>query len=510
MSNFYRSDFDTFSPPPRKDHLFLWTVFILLLTGFAMACWLGSFYIFGHPEDARSYRILQKLHKLDPPKRFEITEAPPGEFLTAQKLFERYNTYPPLRLKAENDELLRMYIDNYTGTKRLVPYIVGQFTILDTHVLTPSDVFPSGVAAVAEASDFPQVMLEHVYPAQGKDVEALKGMLKTGLDVKLAKTLDLAAVIHIQRLADGNLQFTAVPLLYGSYALKEGEGTFSLQPPPALNIPGGLPIIRGAELDHTMQVYAEYQRENTPVSTILDQPMTTPTTAAPTGSLLVRMNANLAPDISVPMHPPKGKHHGLPTPTPEIAVNSPAAAPGQPQQPMLAMANPAPRPLDPTSSQPAPQAVPVATPIPLSPNGVALTPFLQSAPEPVITNNGASWRTYAPGQMPRGRVIAPSDAAPLVDTGLGGERLYLRGNFVVTESEDNRAILRPQTNMLTSILRPGSGGTRVIVQYPAGVEPPLEGSTLARDESRPFMITDVRRGSDGAINLYVREITTPQ
>ena len=99
MSNFYRSDFDTFSPPPRKDHLFLWTVFILLLTGFAMACWLGSFYIFGHPEDVRSYRILQKLHKLDPPKRFEITAAPPGEFFTPQKLYEKYATMPDAELQ---------------------------------------------------------------------------------------------------------------------------------------------------------------------------------------------------------------------------------------------------------------------------------------------------------------------------------------------------------------------------------------------------------------------------
>jgi len=128
----------------------------------------------------------------------------------------------------------------------------------------------------------------------------------------------------------------------------------------------------------------------------------------------------------------------------------------------------------------------------------------------VIMNNGASWRTYAPGQMPRGRVIAAPDAARLADTGLGGERLYLRGDFVVTASEENRAVLRPQSNAFSALLRPGSGGTRVIVQYPAGVEPPAEGSTFARDETRPFMITDVRRGPDGSINLYVREITSQQ
>jgi hypothetical protein len=517
MSDFYTRDFDTLSAPPRKDNLFLWTVLILLLTGFAMACWLGSFYIFGHPEDIRSYKILQKLHKLDPPKRFEITAAPAGEFLTAQKLFDRYNAYPPLKLKAENDELLRMYINNYQSTKKLVPYIVGRFTILSSHELHPSDLFPSGVAAVAQASDYPQVLLEHVYTSDAKNVPALLAMLKTGLDVKLARTLDLAAVIHIQRLDNGSLQFTAVPLLYGSYAVKQGEGAFSLQPPPGINLAAGLPIIRGPALDQTLQNYAQYQRENTPVSSALDQPMSTPAASASPGSELVRLNANPAPDISVPMHAPKGTHASPAPAAPAIAV-AVAAPTAQPlpldHQPTLAMNNPRPRPLE-TPAEPVPsqpvsaEAVPFASPQPLAANGVQLTPFLQSAPAPVLTNNDASWRTYAPGQMPRGRVIEPGDAAPLADNGLGGERLYLRGNFVVTASEENRAVLRPQASVLGSLLKPGGGSTRVIVQYPAGIEPPSEGATFARDDTRPFQITDVRRGADGQINLYVREITTP-
>ena len=320
MADFYTRDFDTLSAPPRKDNLFLWTVFILLLMGFAMACWLGSFYIFGHPEKIQSYKILQKLHKLDPPKRFEITLAPPGEFLTAQKLFERYNTYPPLKLQAENDELLRMYINNYQNTKKLVPYIVGRFTILDSYELKPADLFPSGVAALAQSADFPQVLLEHVYTSDARDVPALKTMLKTGLDVKLAKTLDLAAIIHIQRLENGSLQFTAVPLLYGSYALKQGAGTFSLQPPPGINLIAGLPIVRGPAVAQTLQDYAAYQRQNTPASTALDQPMSTPAVSAPSASELVRVNAAPAAEISLPMHAAHGKGHPSATPATPAAV----------------------------------------------------------------------------------------------------------------------------------------------------------------------------------------------
>src|SRR3954468_17535582 len=87
-----------------RDHLFLWTVFILLLIGMAFACWLGSFYIFGHPEQPRSYQILKKLKKLEPPRRFEVTAAPPGEFMGPQKLFEKYSKYSRLQLEQENAE----------------------------------------------------------------------------------------------------------------------------------------------------------------------------------------------------------------------------------------------------------------------------------------------------------------------------------------------------------------------------------------------------------------------
>ena len=64
---------DPYSRPRRtRVNYFAWTVAILLLTGLAFAAWLGSFYIFDQPERPDSYRILQKLHKIDPPKRFEL------------------------------------------------------------------------------------------------------------------------------------------------------------------------------------------------------------------------------------------------------------------------------------------------------------------------------------------------------------------------------------------------------------------------------------------------------
>src|SRR4051794_34395863 len=107
MAKDYYDDYDEPIESSGRDNLFLWTIFILLLIGVAFACWLGSFYVFGHPEHARPYAILKKLGKIEAPRRFEVTAAPPGEFLPPQKLFERYAKKTPLELKQENDELLR-------------------------------------------------------------------------------------------------------------------------------------------------------------------------------------------------------------------------------------------------------------------------------------------------------------------------------------------------------------------------------------------------------------------
>src|SRR5256885_17188023 len=79
----------------KKTNFFAWSVAILLLTGFALAAWLGSFYIFWQPERPQSYKILKKLHKIEPAKRFELTAAPAGEFFTPKQLSDASNPVRP-------------------------------------------------------------------------------------------------------------------------------------------------------------------------------------------------------------------------------------------------------------------------------------------------------------------------------------------------------------------------------------------------------------------------------
>src|SRR5881392_1163812 len=137
--------------PRQRTNYFAWTLAILFLTGFAFAAWLGSFYIFWQPERPQSYRILKKLHKIEPAKRFELTAAPAGEFLTSKQLYDRYIALSPTELTTLNAELIRNYIRNFQQVRGLVPYVVGRFNIMEARELALNDVFMYGMVALANA-----------------------------------------------------------------------------------------------------------------------------------------------------------------------------------------------------------------------------------------------------------------------------------------------------------------------------------------------------------------------
>src|SRR5213596_2227863 len=165
---------EPYARPRRRINYFAWTVAILLLIGFALAAWLGSFYIFNQPERPDSYRILQRLHKIEPPKRFELTAAPAGEFLNPKELYERYIGMGAAELAKTNAELLRNYIRNYQQVRGLVSYVVGRYIIIAVRELGPEDVFPSGMAALTAAVDSGELLMEHHYPANPEALPLMK------------------------------------------------------------------------------------------------------------------------------------------------------------------------------------------------------------------------------------------------------------------------------------------------------------------------------------------------
>ncbi len=496
----FSREFRTVPGPHRKDNLFIWTVGIILLIGIALTCWLGTYYIFGHPEKPDSYHILKDvLHKLDAPKRFELTAAPPGNFLNPQKAFETYGSMSRYELNRQNEALLRDYINNYQNTKNLVPYLTGRYSIMSSYELKESDFMGVGMVALAQAVDNPQVIIEHLYPATPQALPILEDMLRSGLDIKLEKSLDLSAVIHIERTPDGRLLFTVVPLLYGSYSVKQGSGTFSLEPPPQLKPGAGLPIVRGQLYQDALKTYAAYTKKFAPVPSPTAGGMVPVAPGVP-ATTIVRVESpspTPAPTPTPAASAASGIARMTPPPTPEA---TPKATP-KPEPTVVASATPA-------VPSPTPGPVAVVSPTPAK---VALKPFLVSSPTPgAVASGGGNWRTYAPGKMPRGRLVSLSDAADLAKRGTGGERLYLHGSFVVSISGENRAVLRSSSSLgnAFSAVTTAAPPPRVVVEYPAGTAPPTQNKTFSRSEDRPFEVTSVRKDANGQVTIFAREVTS--
>lgn len=494
----------------KKTNFFAWSVAILLLTGFAFAAWLGSFYIFWQPERPQSYRILKKLHKIEPAKRFELTAAPAGEFLSSKQLYDRYIALSPTELATLNAELARNYIRNFQQVRGLVPYVIGRFNIMEARELTPNDVFLSGMVALTGAVDHGELLLEHVYPADPQALPLMKQTLVTGLEIKLERTHDLSAILHAERLADGRIMITAMPLLYGSYTVTRGPGTFTLEPPLDLNLAAGWPLFKDAARKNAELQFAAYRDRNAPKTTE-SMAGIAPTAPPPSTNELIRVEPAAqveTPKVAVVTPPPpptpsptKGKkgdkknQKGTPTPSP-----TPAWSPT-----MVAQNSPLPLPTPPLATPAATPAVAAASP---AAPGATPSPSASPADALASTAGGGNWKTFSPGKMPVGRLIALGDLRDLADRGLAGERVYLKGQFVVNFTEPNRAVLRPKTGLTDAVLKLAGGGQnlRIIVDFPAGYTPPPRGATVNRDEARPYEITEVRKQADGQLNVFVREI----
>jgi hypothetical protein len=537
---------EPYARPARRINYFAWTVAILLLIGLALAAWLSSFYIFGQPERPDSYRILQKLHKIEPPKRFELTAAPAGEFLNPQQLYERYVGMGAAELARTNAELTRNYIRNYQQVRGLVPYVVGRYTIVATRELSSGDVFTSGMVALTNAIDNGELLMEHLYPANPEALPLMKQTLTVGLEIKLERTHDISAVIHAERLVDGRIMVTAVPLLYGSYTVTRGLGTFRLQPPLFLNLAAGWPLFKSQERTAIEQRLADNRQK---AAATQGGPVPLPglsqsATPPPPENELVRVeqarpvvafspphvlakNDKLAKATPLPKGKKSSKKQKLESPPPALTPAQPvvaqkpsaptptpitvASARTPPHVPNIPAVTPAPAPNVPGAGpQPVAQApsVPTATPVPVLP----------AQPAPPDTSNvalasnagGGSWKTFPPGKMPLGRLIGTGDLRDVAEHGLAGERVYLKGQFVVNFSEANKAVLRPRTKLTDKVLHLGGGSsTRIIVEFPSGYAPPPQGAVVSRDEMRPYEITEVRKQEDGQLNVFVREIMQP-
>jgi len=484
---FKDSDSDP-SKPAHKDEggLFGWTILILIFIGIAIACWIGSFYVFGHPEKPFSHEVLTKLKKIEPPKRFELTEAPRGEFLRAPQIIERFGKMKPRQLERTNEILIRNYIRNYKPADGLVPYVLGTFNILDSFELTGSDYFPSGVTALAVSKDDPRLLIEQIFSSGKRVIPTLHRTLLTGLDIDLKRENELAAIIHIERLKDGRLKLTTVSIMYPSYESAASDGTFTLEPPTMLNVRAGLPVVDATRQNEADAKYEHFRKKARLTATKKQEPKLEDEAAAQARLMRVEKPIPLFTPEPTATATPTLLASAVPNPSP-AAIPSPTPTPSTTPPPSLTPA---------LSATPSPSPSPSATPTP-SP-----TP---EAPKAIAAAGSKNWPVYEPGRMPRGRLVAPSELSDIAKKGTSGERIYLQGSFNVTAAGGDRAVMRaPQRGFGSR-----TDNIRIIVQYPNGMTAPADGSAVSRDSRRPFQVMEVKESLGGQINVYVREVTKP-
>ncbi|HEY5036270.1 MAG TPA: hypothetical protein VII74_03970, partial [Chthoniobacterales bacterium] len=344
------------------------------------------------------------------------------------------------------------------------------------------------------------LLMEHVFTtADVHDAKLLTPMLAMGLDMNFERSHDLSAVIHAERLPDGRIQITAVPLLYGSYAVTRGTGTFSLEPPNELNLEAGWPIFKGDSRRRAEVRYDSYRQKLAPTTSSLPIVGLPPAKTAPQRvDALVRVEAAvpLPAEPSAPQIPFRhGAHHKE---VAEAEKNNQPASPS-PSPPSLVVR----------------RALPIgANDVEVAAAGASSTPRVMRAlpldaaspATAIASTTGATWKTFPAGQVPAGRMLDPAGLREVANKGTQGQRVYLRGQFVVNFADGNRAVLRPTVDGASAAF---SHGARIIVDYPAGAPLPEPGSVLERDASRPFEVTEVRQQSDGQLNVFVREIIRP-
>jgi hypothetical protein len=576
------------------DGIFTWTIFIFLLMGFALFCWMGSFYIFGHPEKAGNYRLLMRLHKLEEPQRFALTEAPRGEFLKPQQLLERFAPLTQREIKRFNDQLLANFLRNYHQTHDLTPYVTQTYRVLATFPLNKKHFLYPGVCSLLQSVDQPEIFLEQLFSTASDDTSSLEQTLTSGQEIKFEKPLDLSAILYIEKLPEERLKLTTISLLYGSYGpASSGPILFSLTPPNHLNLESGLPLLSPQDFRAAEEQYQAYLKQSgfsnsgelksalQPNTPSLLQIVSNKSTSSTTTSSFKKSSSKNIPRTAKALPVTTSSTTNTPTAQAEpmsapkvaraIALNTTAVLPAIPvnhstssteralpptaeaaktptQQPLTRVAdhNQAVSPLppqgeaaplenrklevtdpfsaaialqksSPSSNQPLAETTASSlssittssTPATdISSSSIPTTDTTSSTAivaSPIPSTNSGIWPLYEPGKTPHGRFVEASRLADLVEQGVAGEPLYVQGDFAVTASGADRSVLRYQGKK-SSLPPDRIAKTRIIVAYPTGIAPPREGTLVTRAQDCPLMITDVKKGGDGSINIYAREI----
>ncbi|MBX7211285.1 MAG: hypothetical protein K1X78_23460 [Verrucomicrobiaceae bacterium] len=225
----------SFSKNKPGSGLFWWTILITLLMGAAIFCWFFSIILFTHPEKPLHYRLLAKVKKLEPLRKFSPLSVPQGKFLTPRELLAEYFADNAEHLSVSNDQLKRAYIKNY---KEQAPkYVKGAFTVVAARELKKTDVFTKGWVVRARADDIEDVDLEMVFPG----VDSAPVAYAQGDKITLDQTSTFASAVHVQKLPLDRICVTVLPLAYQGFRVA-AVGELQMDAPELLNMDAPWPV----------------------------------------------------------------------------------------------------------------------------------------------------------------------------------------------------------------------------------------------------------------------------
>lgn len=209
----------------------IWLAVIAVLIGLNFASWSFCMWVFGQPEHPMNYRLLTKLERLDPIHGFTPVSAPRGKFLSAKDLYAQVYPFSDTELRAYNGILKRSYLKNYVEIENVV-FLSGEFTVLAVQPMGEEDVFPAGYVIRGRSTTFPDAIVDFALPAE-KTPEKFE--FAEGQVLKIEESTTCAALLHIERLEDGTMTFTAVPLVEREYVFNE-NAKIAVTPPPMIRI----------------------------------------------------------------------------------------------------------------------------------------------------------------------------------------------------------------------------------------------------------------------------------
>lgn len=272
------SDTEEEISPAKGGTLFLWGVLIIFLVALNAFSWIFCIFVFGNPEVPFNYALLTRLNKLDNIEGFRPEDAPRGKFRTAKDLYLEQYAYTDEELHAYNALLMRAYLANYDGKNYNVVYLNGDFRVEKVRLLTKDDIFPYGVAILAQATDFPAVYVDYILPmadpaspewkqkmalldrTRGSNRDKDRGALARLWDIdqqsvlteadlklpffaidgplKIGQSDTCATFLHVARLPDEKVCISVVPVVKKEMPLSETR-KLQLIPPSRLNITDG-------------------------------------------------------------------------------------------------------------------------------------------------------------------------------------------------------------------------------------------------------------------------------